>query len=226
MALTLAFDVYGTLIDTHGITEMLEEFIGDQAAHFSSRWREKQLEYSFRRGLMSCYADFSVCTRDALNHTSNTLEHPLSDTEKEMLLNSYRYLPAFSDAIDALKALKADGHRLFAFSNGLPSDLNTLLENAAIDSYFQDIISVHEVKSFKPDPSVYHHFLERSGATASHSWLISSNPFDVIGALSCDMKAAWVQRSSDHHFDPWGIKPTTRVSSLQALYSALKEFAV
>ncbi len=38
MALTLAFDVYGTLIDTHGITEMLEEFVGDQAAHFSSRW--------------------------------------------------------------------------------------------------------------------------------------------------------------------------------------------
>ncbi len=223
MSLTLAFDVYGTLINTHGVTEMLEEFIGDQAVLFSSRWREKQLEYSFRRGLMGQYADFSVCTRDALDYTSAGMEHPLTDTEKEMLLNSYRYLPAFPDTRDALKTLKEAGHQLFAFSNGLPADLAVLLANAGIDSYFQEIISVHEVQSFKPDPRVYQHFLARSGGVPAESWLISSNPFDVIGALACSMKAAWVQRSSDHHFDPWGIQPTTRVASLQMLFSALKE---
>ena len=50
MATTLAFDVYGTLINTHGVVSLLENMVGDNAHAFSTTWREKQLEYSFRRG--------------------------------------------------------------------------------------------------------------------------------------------------------------------------------
>ncbi|RMF46291.1 MAG: haloacid dehalogenase type II, partial [Deltaproteobacteria bacterium] len=49
---TLAFDVYGTLIDTHGVLTALEKLVGDKALAFSNSWRDKQLEYSFRKGLM------------------------------------------------------------------------------------------------------------------------------------------------------------------------------
>ena len=52
MAITLAFDVYGTLIDTHGVVSELNNLVQDKAEAFSHKWREKQLEYSFRRGLM------------------------------------------------------------------------------------------------------------------------------------------------------------------------------
>ena len=48
---TIAFDVYGTLIDTDGVVSQLREWIGSQADVFSQTWRSKQLEYSFRRGL-------------------------------------------------------------------------------------------------------------------------------------------------------------------------------
>jgi 2-haloacid dehalogenase len=64
MAITLAFDVYGTLIDTAGVTQALEKYVGDKASAFSSLWREKQLEYSFRRGLMQNYQSFAVCTQN------------------------------------------------------------------------------------------------------------------------------------------------------------------
>jgi 2-haloacid dehalogenase len=53
MAITLAFDVYGTLIDTHGVVSALQKITGPEKAKVFSRiWREKQLEYSFRRGLI------------------------------------------------------------------------------------------------------------------------------------------------------------------------------
>ncbi len=39
MAITLAFDVYGTLIDTHGLVQQLEKLIGDKAREFSITWR-------------------------------------------------------------------------------------------------------------------------------------------------------------------------------------------
>jgi len=35
MSLTLAFDVYGTLIDTQGVVLKLQEFVGDKAMSFS-----------------------------------------------------------------------------------------------------------------------------------------------------------------------------------------------
>jgi len=58
MRITLAFDVYGTLVDPSGMAVHLSADLGVKATEFADYWREKQLEYSFRRGLMRNYADF------------------------------------------------------------------------------------------------------------------------------------------------------------------------
>ena len=115
---TIAFDVYGTLIDTEGVVSQLREWIGSQAETFSKAWRSKQLEYSFRRGLMRQYENFAVCTRQALEYCCADYEVSLSSEKKDELLQSYRSLPAFADIEESLGALKAEGHLLFAFSNG------------------------------------------------------------------------------------------------------------
>ncbi len=222
MSLTFAFDVYGTLIDTAGIAQSLGQWVGDQADLFSSHWRTKQLEYSFRRGLMQDYVDFSVCTRQALAFTSAQLNLPISDTAARSLLNEYRRLPPFSDVAAALEQLKSAGHRLYAFSNGLPDDLETLLDSAGIRHAFIDIISVHEIRTFKPDPAVYRHFLARSGSTASNCCLVSSNPFDLLGGMAVAMRSAWIRRSSTQHFDPWGSQPDLTLASLTELPLAFR----
>ena len=74
MKYTLAFDVYGTLINTSAVFDSLEQMIGDQAKDFMETWRNKQLEYSFRRGLMNKYTDFSVCTKEALEYCCKLLK--------------------------------------------------------------------------------------------------------------------------------------------------------
>ncbi len=217
MSVTLAFDVYGTLINTQGIVSTLQGMVGDRAEEFSRIWRDKQLEYSFRRGLMQNYENFSVCTSNALDFTCSILKNPLTNEQKEKLLTSYRTLPAFNDVVDGLKQLQYSGFRLYAFSNGSSDAVEELLIGAGIRDYFIAVISVDEIKSFKPNPAVYSHFLKKSGASGSNAWLISSNPFDVIGAIFAGMKSAWVQRSKDAVFDPWGIKPTVVVNSLSKL---------
>jgi len=211
---TLAFDVYGTLIDTHGVVVALEKHLGAKAPDFSSAWREKQLEYSFRRGLMQNYENFARCTSDALDYTSTYLKVFLSEDDKQELLNVYKVLPAFDDVKEGLERAKELGFRMFAFSNGTSDAVETLLKHAGIWDYFLGVVSVDEIKSFKPNPGVYCHFLRRAGSTGADAWLISSNPFDVIGALSAGMKAAWVKRLPEALFDPWGIKPTLTVKSL------------
>lgn len=221
MAYTIAFDVYGTLINTAGVVEALQPHVGGQAVAFSSRWREKQLEYSFRRGLMGAYQDFSICTRQALGYTCQEFDLELSDGQVDALMHLYRKLPAFDDARQALKELSRSDHRLYAFSNGLPEDVENLLETAGIRSYLQDVISVHEIASFKPNPAVYRLFNDRTNSQPEQSWLISGNPFDILGAAHCGFNTAWVKRSPTAIFDPWGIEPTAIVSSLAELPDVL-----
>ncbi len=223
MAITLAFDVYGTLIDTHGVRVVLEKHVGDQAAEFSRAWRDKQLEYSFRRGLMQNYENFAVCTSNAFDYTCAYFNTLLSREVKEELLDAYRLLPAFADVAEGLARAKQADFRMYAFSNGSADAMETLLNHAGIRDYFIGVVSVDEIKSFKPNPGVYCHFLRRTGATGADAWLVSSNPFDVIGAVSSGMRAAWVKRSPDAIFDPWGIEPTLTVNSLLPLAERVKQ---
>jgi len=223
MKTTLAFDVYGTLIDTHGVIETLKKHIGDMAPSFSQTWRDKQLEYSFRRGLMAKYVDFGVCTSQALDYTCGYYELELSDQIKEELLGVYRMLPAFPDVEIGLHQLKTAGFSLYAFSNGKEEALEQLLSNAGIRDLFIGLVSVDDIKVFKPAPATYTHFLQKAETVSGNAWLISSNPFDVIGARSAGMHAAWVQRSSKALFDPWGIEPTLTVSDLAELAEKLSQ---
>ena len=219
---TLALDVYGTLIDPLGISVALAELVGEDAVPFASAWRSRQLEYLFRRGLGRKYQPFSVCTRQALDHTCLETGHDLAPADRDGLMTRYRALPAFPETDNALTALKADGWRCFAFSNGEPDDLRELLGHAGLMSKLDGIVSAHEVRSYKPDPSVYGHFLENTGAMLGQTWLVSGNPFDVLGAMEVGWKAAWIRRSPAQVFDPWGVEPTAVVTDLSGLSEVLQ----
>ena len=222
MKYTLAFDVYGTLINTSGVFNSLEKMIGDKAKTFMETWRNKQLEYSFRRGLMNQFTDFSVCTENALEFCCKTHQTDLSSSQKKALLHEYTILPTFDDVKSGLQQLKEAGHSLYAFSNGSANTIKTLLNNAEINTLFDGIISVEDIKTFKPNPLVYEHFNKKTNSDKTNSWLISSNPFDVIGATSYGMRSAWVQRSPESIFDPWGIEPTLVIKKLTDLYQELE----
>lgn len=222
MSVTIAFDVYGTLIDTHGVVVMLHRHLGDRAAEFSRCWREKQLEYSFRRALMQNYQTFAVCTSQALDYTCACYKVPLSQEQKQELLDAYRVLPAFSDVEQGLRLAQQSGFRLYAFSNGSREAVEKLLATAGIRDFFLDVVSVDEMKSFKPNPGVYCHFLRRAESVGEETWLVSSNPFDVLGADSAGLRTAWLQRSPEAIFDPWGSDPTVTITSLVELASAVE----
>lgn len=221
MATTLAFDVYGTMIDTNGVALALRHMVGDRASAFAEKWRDKQLEYSFRKGLMQNYEPFSICTRQALEFTNEYFRSELSEEQKAELLDVYKTLPAFKDVKPGLAALKEAGVRLFAFSNGTVDAQQMLLEQAGIREYFIDLISVDDLKTFKPNPGAYAHFLRRADVGGEEAWLISSNPFDVIGAISAGMKSAWVKRSETAVFDPWGISPTAQIDNIGQLVGVI-----
>lgn len=213
----LGFDVYGTLIDTGAIAQPLYELMGDLAPLFAARWREKQLEYSFRRGLMQNYVDFSRCTEQALDYCCESMGQALTAGRRKLLMTAYGRLPAFDDVPQALTELRDAGCRLYAFSNGAASAVQTLLEHAGLEALFDGIVSAEPLRSYKPNPAVYAHFLRSANAEQEQSWLISANSFDVIGARSAGLQAVWLKRDTSALLDPWELAPTLTVSTLAAL---------
>ena len=218
---TLAFDIYGTLIDTNGVAEALAQHTSDPLS-FARLWRAKQLEYSFRRGLMKRYVDFAECTRQALVYTAAYYAINLKDADQDALMGVYGKLPAFADVTTALADLRALGYPMFAFSNGAAAVVTELLRQADLGAYFDKVVSVEAVASFKPDPAVYAHFLAQAGSQAEETYLVSSNPFDVLGALSFGMQAIWIKREPKAIFDPWAMEPAATLSDLTELPRVLK----
>ncbi len=215
--LVLAFDVYGTLIDPFRMEEHLRAAFGEKAREASELWRGKQIEYSFRRALMKKYRTFDACTAQALRFVSAQLGISISEEEQDILLSKYLQLPAYPDVSGALDELAARGFTIVACSNGTESAVRGLLDRAGVLPYFSKIVSVNPIRTFKPDPAVYEHLVAELRAQKEMVWLVSSNPFDVIGAKACGLRTAWVQRDPKRMFDPWEFEPDLIVHGLAEL---------
>jgi len=217
----LAFDVYGTLIDPFHMEEHLRAAFGERAREASELWRSKQVEYSFRRALMKKYRTFDICTEQALRFVSAQMGAPLADNTLRELLAQYLKLPAYSDVPETLARLAARGSKLVAFSNGTESSVQGLLDHAGVLSRFSRIVSVDRIGRFKPDPAVYEFLVDEMREQKEMVWLISSNPFDVIGAKACGLRTVWVRRDLKRAFDPWEFEPDLIVHGLEELPGAL-----
>ena len=99
-------------------------------------------------------------------------------------------------------------------------------------SVFQDIVTVEYVKCFKPHPSVYHHLVSKVGKgpdSLGDIWLVSGNPFDIVGARSVGMQACWVDRAgsgwTDQLVPDESGRPTVIAKDLGEVVNLVKEHA-
>jgi 2-haloacid dehalogenase len=213
--------MYGTLVDPAGISGRLERYLPEQAQSLAEVWRRKQLEYTFRLAAMELYQDFEQVTRKALDYALATVGRELAPEQKDDLIERYNDLERFADVEPGLELLKEAGHAMIVFSNGAPHMLEALMDSAELRPYFEGFVSVDEVKTYKPSPETYRHAARRLGRPIGEVRLVSSNPFDDIGAQAAGMKSAWVDRSGGL-FDTLGPTPEIVVGTLTELADALE----
>jgi 2-haloacid dehalogenase len=216
----LAFDMYGTLVDPIRIWKHLEHYIPGDAQRIAEIWRQKQLEFTFRLTAMERYEDFEQVTRKALDYALAASGRSLDTQRKNSLMAQYNDLERFADVEPGLSRLKDAGCTMVVFSNGSPAMLTGIMKTANLHPYFEGFVSVDEVKVFKPSPIVYKHVANRLGRLINEVRLVSSNPFDVIGAEAAGMQAAWVNRSGGL-FDTLAPMPQMVVKSLVELADML-----
>jgi 2-haloacid dehalogenase len=216
----ILFDVYGTLLDVHGVAIAAEAFFRGSGPALSQAWRRKQLEYTWLRTLAGRHADFWQVTGDALDYASEELNLALLPHVRTELMQRYLRLPAFAEAASVLSALGQADRRLAALSNGSPSMLNTALTGAGLAPLLDAVISIEPAGAFKVAPQAYQLAIERFGGSPHDFLLISSNGWDVAGATYFGFDSFWVNRTNQPQ-ERLGIEPTAIGQSLGDLVSWL-----
>src|SRR3954468_4564590 len=218
----LVFDAYGPFFNVHSISEACESFFPGKGSELSRLWRTKQLEYTWLRSLMGRYAEFETITKDALVYSCGALGLDFDQSVSITLMQSYRNLSLFPEVRAALRTLKQ--YRLAVLSNGSPSMLNALVENTGIATLFDAVISVDELRIFKPHPSVYALAIQRLKLDAGDIGFVSSNFWDISGAASVGFRTFWINRNNVQP-DTLGFQPFAIVRGLDELRALLSRTA-
>jgi 2-haloacid dehalogenase len=213
----LVFDAYGTLFDVYSVTSLCEELFPGNGSALALMWRAKQLQYSLLRSLMNRYEDFWQLTKDGLVYAAHRLTLDLTPDRRARLMTAYLTLAAFPDARPGLQALKELGVRLAILSNGSPKMLAAAVESAGMSDLLDAVISVDEVKTFKPSPRVYGLIEQHLNLTARETGFVSSNSWDVHGAGAAGLRTFWIQRAEAEPSEELGYPATSVVHTLTDL---------
>ena len=160
---------------------------------------------------MQRYAPFSTVTHDALAYSCEALKLELGAAQSDGLMREYQNLSLYPDVVQTLQALKT---RKAILSNGSPDMLLPLVKSSGLE--LDAVISVDELRIFKPAPQVYALAVEKLHLDHSKIGFVSANCWDAMGAKSYGFNVYWINRAGAP-VDRLGFKPDRILASLNEI---------
>ena len=214
----IIFDAYGTLFDVNSAAEKCKGKIGDKWESFANYWRTTQLEYTWLRSLMNRHKDFWQVTEDSLDKSMQAFK--IDSLMRNELLDLYKVLSTFPEVKEVLNKLKKKNYKLAILSNGTPSLLKELVKSNNLDNIFDDIFSIEEVKTYKPDPKVYNIPIKKYQIQKNEVAYLSANTWDVSAGGNYGFNPVWINRNNNI-FDNLDFKPDYEIKNLKDISSFL-----
>jgi 2-haloacid dehalogenase len=178
------------------------------------------------------FENFSAITRNSLLHALGDNNSELKEDAIEELMRAYDNLSTFADVKPTLTRIAADPSiQAVIFSNGTKTMVSNSVQGSEDlsphASAFQDVITVDQVQKYKPARACYEHLAQKTGkdpARMGDLWLVSGNPFDIVGARSAGMQAIWIDRVGAGWKDgATGLRPTAIVHSLEHVLKEIRD---
>jgi 2-haloacid dehalogenase len=188
------FDAYGTLFDPSSVARRAQDALGERWQALAALWRDKQLQYTWLRGLAGHHADFWQVTGDALDFSLAQLGLDGDAALRERLMQAYLAIDAYPEVRDTLAALAARGMKRAILSNGSPTMLEAAVRNARLDDLLDAVLSVESAGVFKPHPSVYALATRHFGVAPHEVCFLSSNGWDAYSAKAFGFRVLWCNR--------------------------------
>jgi 2-haloacid dehalogenase len=204
----IAFDAYATLFDIYCMEALAEEYFPSQGKALTILWRQKQIEYTRIRTMSGQFKTFWEVTRDALVFAARALNLPMSDSQRQHLMNQYACLRPFPENLATLEALKAMGYPLAILSNGTYPMLDIAVKYNDMQHLFSHILSADSVQKFKTSPEVYQLAVDAFQVPKNEILFVSANAWDACAATWFGLTTFWVNRNQQPE-EVLDISPST-----------------
>ncbi|MBX2814686.1 MAG: haloacid dehalogenase type II [Saprospiraceae bacterium] len=214
----VCFDAFGTLFDVSWQTISTDRISATQLQDVIDTWRMKQLQSSWLMNSMGVYKPFDELSGEALEKSFAI--HGIDSTDLfQDLLQQVLNPGVFSDVTENISLLKEQGIGTAILSNGSSEMLASVVNASGLDVLIDQIISVDEVEVYKPAPEVYSLPSKRLQVGFERLLFVSSNQWDVTGAMYAGLQAAWLNRTASD-WEELDIQPSLIVPSLRDLAMA------
>ena len=139
-----------------------------------------------------------VRTLSRLNVPEDQIPATISAEFTEILPQKSAVFPHTHEVLDYLKP----NYRLHLITNGFNDIQSTKLASSNLARYFEEVITSEHSGHLKPDPRMFQHALERTGAIAAESLMIGDNlECDVLGAYNAGIDQVYFNPDKRRHFN-------------------------
>lgn len=188
------FDINETTLDLAPLRASVGAALGGRE-DLLPLWFTTLLQYSMVDTITDNYHDFADVGVAALMMLAEKQGIALDRAAAEAAVRGpFSVLPPHADVVPGLTALRDAGFRLFVLANSAADVLHAQFENAGIAGFFERVISVEEVRAFKPDPRPYRHALDVLGLEAERVAMVAAHAWDLAGAKKVGLKTVFVRR--------------------------------
>lgn len=211
----LLFDVNETLLDLSKLQQAINQEFTYELAF--KQWFSLLLQYSLVDTVTQAYHDFSQIGDAALDMLAQSLGQPArSTTRKKELLTLITELPPHADVVEGLTMLQQAGLRLVTLTNSPGSTLRKQMAHAGLTSLFEQLLSVDDVKRYKPHPDTYLTTCRQLEVAPADALLVAAHGWDTAGAQRAGLQAAFIARPGQAVY-PLAPTPTYTGPTLPAI---------
>lgn len=215
----IAFDVIETLFSLESLRERLQN--QRLPGHILETWFAHILRDGFALDATGVYEPFGKVAAAALEALARSAQ-PSGDVATEEIMKGFSELEAHPDVAPAMSALRDADIRMVTLTNGSASVTQRLLESAGLQGFVERIISVDEVRRWKPRREVYIHCADTTGVEPHRLALIAAHAWDIHGAQRAGLITGYVSRR--HSVFPSTMdKPTVEGATLVEVAARLSE---
>lgn len=216
--MVIVFDVNGTLTDLRALEPRFRRMFG--ARYPVEQWFAEVIQYAMAVTASGGFVALGEIAGAVLEMAAAAYGVRLSRTEIREVRESMQSLPPYPEVRGALERLRRDGFRLAVLTNSAPSAMRAQLRHAGLDGCFERMLSVAEVKRYKPDPATYRYAARAMGVATRDILMTAAHPWDLMGAARAGCRTALVRRPGTAEF-PAGPRPDLAVSDLEELAERL-----
>ncbi len=213
-AQTILFDINETVLNLESLKPKFNAVFGHDS--FTSTWFSMLLHSSTVCLVTGIKTDFASLAKIALEALAAKQKRCLSDEETADILGTFANLTPHADIKSALTKLRKAGFRVAALSNSSQELLTTQIQNAGLESYFDDLISVEAGGTFKPSGKAYEFASHQLATPPDKLRLVATHDWDTHGALSAGLQAAYINRTGAP-YNPLFLKPDVIGSTMDEI---------